>query len=79
MHGGTDLLGEIDHDDLQLALEELPPEYKLVVTMFYFEHCSYKDIAEQLGLPIGTVMSRLSRAREKLRGVLGPWMTGSGR
>jgi RNA polymerase sigma-70 factor (ECF subfamily) len=61
---------EIDSDELQRALVQLPPEYRLVVTMFYFEHSSYKEIAERLELPIGTVMSRLARAKEKLRGLL---------
>jgi RNA polymerase sigma-70 factor (ECF subfamily) len=35
--------------------------------MFYFEECSYRDIALRLGLPMGTVMSRLSRAKGHLR------------
>ena len=42
-------------------------EYRLVVVMFYFEHCSYKQIADRLELPIGTVMSRLARAKQRLR------------
>lgn len=58
---------EFDYERLQSALDELPPEYKLVVTMFYFEEASYKDIAEQLEIPIGTVMSRLARAKGQLR------------
>ncbi len=60
----------IDQDQLQLALEDLPEEYKLVVLMFYFEHCSYKEIAERLDLPIGTVMSRLARGKARLRSKL---------
>jgi RNA polymerase sigma-70 factor (ECF subfamily) len=35
--------------------------------MFYFEECSYREIGEKLGLPIGTVMSRLARAKAYLR------------
>jgi RNA polymerase sigma-70 factor (ECF subfamily) len=58
---------EIDRERLQLALDELPSEFKVVVAMFYFEQCSYKEIAAQLELPIGTVMSRLSRAKCHLR------------
>jgi RNA polymerase sigma-70 factor (ECF subfamily) len=58
---------EFDFERLQSALDELPPEYKLVVTMFYFEEASYKEIAEQLEIPIGTVMSRLARAKGQLR------------
>lgn len=57
----------IDPERLQTALEELAPEFRLVVAMFYFEECSYREIAAQLELPIGTVMSRLSRAKSHLR------------
>lgn len=57
----------IDRDELQQALDELPDDYKLVLVMFYFDHYSYKQIAEQLELPIGTVMSRLARAKQRLR------------
>lgn len=58
---------EVDSDELQRALDQLPDDYKMVVMMFYFEHCSYKQIADRLELPIGTVMSRLARAKQKLR------------
>ncbi len=55
---------------VQAAVDELPDEFKIVVLMFYFEEQSYKEIAEELDLPIGTVMSRLSRAKVRLRGQL---------
>jgi RNA polymerase sigma-70 factor, ECF subfamily len=58
---------EIDPDRLQAALDDLPDEFKLVVTMFYYEGCSYREIAVALDVPIGTVMSRLSRAKGHLR------------
>lgn len=57
----------IDPQRLQAALDELPDEFRLPVLMFYFEEASYRDIAEQLDLPPGTVMSRLSRAKSHLR------------
>jgi RNA polymerase sigma-70 factor (ECF subfamily) len=57
----------IDEELLQAAIDELPDEFKLVLVMFYFEECSYKEIAEQLQIPIGTVMSRLTRAKSRLR------------
>jgi len=61
---------EIDSDLLQLAIDELPDDYKLVLVMFYFEECSYKEIAAKLNIPIGTVMSRLARAKGRMRGRL---------
>ena len=57
----------LDGDELQAALGELPDEFRIVVLMFYFEDLSYQEIATRLELPIGTVMSRLSRAKGRLR------------
>jgi RNA polymerase sigma-70 factor (ECF subfamily) len=56
-----------DVDQLQVALNQLPEASRVVLAMFYFEECSYKEIAERLEMPIGTVMSRLARAKEALR------------
>ena len=53
--------------DLQAALEQLPLEQKEVVLMVALEEMAYADVAKALGIPIGTVMSRLSRGRERLR------------
>lgn len=58
---------EFDEELLQQALNELPEEFRSAVLLFYFDECSYKEIAEQLGIPLGTVMSRLSRAKGYLR------------
>ena len=58
---------DIDHEQLQHALNELPDAYRVVLVMFYFEDCSYQNIAEALELPMGTVMSRLARAKRHLR------------
>ena len=58
---------EIDRERLQEALNRLPEAFRLVVVMFYFEECSYREIAERLEMPIGTVMSRLARAKGYLR------------
>ena len=57
----------IDRMVLQDALCELPDDQRAVVLMFYFENLAYKEIAEQLGIKIGTVMSRLSRAKSSIR------------
>ena len=52
---------------MQAAIDELPEDFKIVLVMFYFEECSYKEIAAQLDISIGTVMSRLARAKGRLR------------
>jgi RNA polymerase sigma-70 factor (ECF subfamily) len=57
----------LDREELQKVLGELPPEYRIIVLMYYFEELSYKEIAEQLEIPIGTVMSRLARAKMRMR------------
>jgi RNA polymerase sigma-70 factor (ECF subfamily) len=68
---------EIDHEQLAAALGELPEEFRVVVLMFYFEELSYQEIARQLAIPIGTVMSRLSRAKGHLRMRLTPPAAGN--
>lgn len=68
----------IDRQQLQLAIDELPDEFKIVVVMFYFQDCSYKEIAAQLGISMGTVMSRLARAKGRLRKRLLPSEPGTG-
>ena len=64
---GRSLLVEIDNTQLQDALDELPEEFRTPLVLFYFEDFSYKQIAEIVEVPIGTVMSRLSRAKSHLR------------
>ena len=63
---------EVEPAELQRALNELPEAFRTPVILFYFEEFSYRDIAEQMALPIGTVMSRLSRAKAHLRHRLAP-------
>jgi RNA polymerase sigma-70 factor (ECF subfamily) len=63
--------GEVDSQDLQAALNELPEPFRTPIVLYYFEDFSYRDIAEQMELPIGTVMSRLARAKAVLRTRLG--------
>lgn len=62
--------GKVNYEgmDQQLvrALEEQPPEYQTVLLLWAVEGFSYKEIADALNVPIGTVMSRLHRARAKL-------------
>jgi len=58
---------EVDSQLLQDALNTLPDDQRVVVAMFYFEELSYKEISAALDVPIGTVMSRISRAKGRLR------------
>ncbi len=58
------------HDWVHQALQLLPVEFRLVVLMFYFEEKSYAEIASELEIPMGTVMSRLNRGRQHLKQAL---------
>ena len=61
-------------DALQTALNQLSEEYRTPLILFYFEDFSYKQIAEMLEIPVGTVMSRLSRGKTHLRQRMAPAM-----
>lgn len=56
--------------DLESALRRLPDEQRAVLLLVGLEELSYQDTARALAIPVGTVMSRLSRARERLRQLL---------
>jgi len=56
--------------DLDRAIALLPAEQRAVLLLVTLEDMSYDEVARTLGIPIGTVMSRLSRAREKLRALM---------
>ena len=56
--------------DLERAIARLPDEQRSVLLLVTLEEMSYDQVARALGIPIGTVMSRLSRAREKLRAMM---------
>ena len=56
--------------DLQSALDQLPAEQREILLLIALEDMAYADIAKALGIPMGTVMSRLSRGREKLRALM---------
>jgi RNA polymerase sigma-70 factor (ECF subfamily) len=62
-----DPLPEIEPERLQQALNDLAEVFRTPVILYYFEDFSYRDIAEQMDLPLGTVMSRLARAKAYLR------------
>jgi RNA polymerase sigma-70 factor (ECF subfamily) len=54
-------------DALHQALAELPPMYREVLLLYHFEHLKYTEIADALDVPIGTVMNRIFRARQKVK------------
>ncbi|HWW85293.1 MAG TPA: sigma-70 family RNA polymerase sigma factor [Vicinamibacterales bacterium] len=58
-------------DVVRRAIEELPVDFREVIILRELEGLSYKDISTVVGIPIGTVMSRLSRGRERLLAILG--------
>ena len=59
--------GQLELSDLAKALQRLPEEQRQAVLLVGYEGMAYKDAAQVLDVPIGTVMSRLSRGREALR------------
>ncbi len=56
--------------DLASALAQLPTEYREVLLLIGLEELKYEEVAKVLAIPIGTVMSRLARGREKLRHIM---------
>lgn len=62
---------------VQSAIESLSPKLRSVVVLFDLQGLTYEEIAQTLGLPIGTVKSRLFNARCRLRELLLPYVTGS--
>ncbi len=60
----------IDAQEMLLALNRLETKFRAPLSLFYIEDFSYKEIAHTLDIPIGTVMSRLRRAKDHLRAIL---------
>ena len=73
----TALLAHADQEMLQSALERLQVQFREVILLCDVEEMSYQEIAEIIGIPIGTVMSRLSRARKSMRELLAEKMRGA--
>ena len=68
------LFERLTDDEIQTAIDSLPGTYKDVVLLADVQGFSYKEIAEILDVPYGTVMSRLHRARAKLKDLLFDYM-----
>jgi RNA polymerase sigma-70 factor (ECF subfamily) len=73
-----ELLHYLVQDDVKRALEALPDEYRMVILLADLEDFAYKEIADIVGCPVGTVMSRLFRGRRLLRKSLAEFAKKSG-
>ena len=79
LHGRTDgspnaealAVAGAERDELRAVLDALPPDHREMLVLREIQGLSYKEISRIVGVPIGTVMSRLARARERLRGAVG--------
>ena len=59
-----------DYDEFSDILKELPEPFRVVVVMYYYDELTLKEIAKILSVPVGTVKSRLSRAKTMLKDIL---------
>mgnify|MGYP001579537534 CR=1 FL=1 len=66
----NELIKKTDKQDIQLILDRIPEKYKLPFLLFYMDNRSYKEIADTLNIPIGTVMSRISRGRDFVKNMM---------
>ena len=66
-----ELSDHVDSSQVLPALARVDEVYQAAVALFYLEDCSYKEIAEILAVPVGTVRSRIARGIMQLRGILG--------
>lgn len=63
----AELMGRLDEEHITAAIEALPLEYRVVATLYFVQDATYQDIADTLDIPVGTVRSRLHRARRALQ------------
>jgi RNA polymerase sigma-70 factor (ECF subfamily) len=70
-------LEELDKERLLAVIDELPDQYREPLLLFYMNELRYREIAEIVDCPIGTVMSRLARAKAYLRARLAPEIVGA--
>jgi RNA polymerase sigma-70 factor (ECF subfamily) len=70
-------VSKIETEQVRAAIQELPEESREIILLREYEDLSYQEIASVLDCPLGTVMSRLGRARAKLRALLSKTLKGS--
>lgn len=63
----ADTLGRLQSEQVAAALQLLPEEYRAVCTLYFIDDVAYQEIADVLGIPVGTVRSRLHRGRRMLQ------------
>jgi RNA polymerase sigma-70 factor, ECF subfamily len=65
-----DFVNKVEREQVRAAIQQLPVEFREIIILREYEELSYQEIAGLLSCPIGTVMSRLARARSRLRDLL---------
>ncbi len=75
LHAQTDdpaalLMSKLDSEQVEAAIAALPEEYRVAATLYFVQDFSYQEIAEVVGVPVGTVRSRLHRGRRLLQKAL---------
>ncbi len=61
---------KVEAETVQAVLNQMPEKYKTVLILYYMDDQSYQEISDSTGMPIGTVMSRLSRAKQAMKKAL---------
>jgi RNA polymerase sigma-70 factor (ECF subfamily) len=61
------VIGRIEQEQVEAAIDTLPEEFRVVSALYFLQDLPYRDIAEMLGIPVGTVRSRLHRGRALLQ------------
>jgi len=69
-------VSKVEAEQVRAAIQELPLEFREIILLREYEELSYQEIASVMDCPVGTVMSRLARARAKLRDLLSTRVTG---